>query len=86
MYSKAHDLFKGDRQEKHILFCITEDDIQIVAQRKLKRKLTDDEMQYLSKDIEETFSEGMMTKIETAITLNISDIGETYSGNNTKQS
>jgi len=71
MFIKAKDLFKNDWENKRIYFCILEEDIQIRAQQTLKRNLTEEELKALDKDIEETFSSGMMDKIDAAINLNV---------------
>jgi hypothetical protein len=71
MFIKAKDLFKNDWEKNRIYFCVTEEDVQIRAQQIHKRKLTEEELKALDKDIEETFSSGMMDKIDTAINLNV---------------
>ena len=67
MFVKAKDLFKDGWEDKRIVFCVVEDDVQTIALRKLGRSLTEEELGRASRDIEEGLSEGLGVVIETAI-------------------
>ena len=67
MLVRAKNLFERDWENKRIIFCVVEDDVQTIALRKLGRSLTEEELHRASRDIEEGLSEGLGVVIETAI-------------------
>ena len=66
MLCKAEELFKHNPKIR-VMFAITEEDVQAVAEYRKGRKLTDDELYSASKGVEAGLSSGLDIVLETAV-------------------
>lgn len=72
MLCKAKELFKYNPKIR-VMFAITEEDVQIIAEHTIGRKLTDDELYWASKGVEAGLSSGLDVVLQTAVEEAIQD-------------